>query len=86
MGDCCSTEFIVKIISRLSLLGKVVVSVFGPFLPLQILLLDEDVDALLNHLDLGLEPSGQLVQDLRHQLLMLQHLPRLHNPDDGSLD
>lgn len=90
------TDFIVKIFSFFLLLfvlrefpghlGKVVVSVFGTVFPRQILLLDEDVDALLDHLNLGLEPGGQLVQDLGHQLLVLQNPPRLHDPDDGGLD
>jgi hypothetical protein len=39
------------------LLSEIVVSVFSAVLSLQVLLLDQDVDALLDHLNLRLEPE-----------------------------
>ena len=38
-------------------LGQVIVHVLRPVLALQVLLLDQDVDALLDHADLRLEPG-----------------------------
>ena len=37
-------------------------------------------------LNTNLPPGRQLVEDLGHELGVLQGLPRLHDPDDGRLD
>lgn len=40
----------------------------------------------LDHMYTWLEPRAELIEHFCHQLLMLQHLPHFHDPDDGSLD
>ena len=51
---------------------------------LQILALDERLYPLLNLLDVRFE--AELLQTLRHELLVDERLPALHNADDGGID
>ena len=37
-------------------------------------------------MDSWLKPRRQLIEDLRHQLLMLQNLPHFHDPHDSRLN
>lgn len=53
---------------------------------LQILLLDQNIYALLNHGHLGLEPRRQLVEDLRDKIGVIESFPHLHNAHDRRLD
>mmetsp|Transcript_5165 Transcript_5165/g.12721 ORF Transcript_5165/g.12721 Transcript_5165/m.12721 type:complete len:288 (-) Transcript_5165:1665-2528(-) len=53
---------------------------------LEVLGRDEVLDALLDELEVGLEHARQLLHHLHHQLLVLQHLARLHRAHDGGVD
>lgn len=44
--------------------SEILVGVFRALLPLKVLFFDEDVDALLDHGHLGLEPCRQLIENL----------------------
>jgi len=55
------------------------------WVPLEVLALDEVLNALLDQLGHGLE-EGELREHLRHELLVAQLFPHLHDANDGSLD
>lgn len=67
-------------------LSDVAVGVLRALRAFQVLLFDENVDALLDDLNFGLESRRELVEDFSHQLRVVESLAHLHNADDGGLD
>jgi hypothetical protein len=73
-------------ISAVSLLSNVAVCILLSLHALQVLLLDQDVDALLDDLNFRLEASRELVENFGNELSVVQGLPHLHDTNDGRLD
>lgn len=67
-------------------LCNVAVGVFLTFHTFQIFFFDENINAFLDYLDLGLEATGQLVEDFGDQLRVIESLTHLHDSDNCSLD
>lgn len=68
------------------ILSDVAVGVLRALRALQVLLLDQNVDAFLDDLNFGLESRRELVEDFSHQLRVVESLAHLHDADDGGLD
>lgn len=67
-------------------LGDVAVRVLLSLHALQVLLFDENVDALFDDLNFRLEAGRELVEDFSHQLRVIQGFAHLHDANDGSLN
>ena len=55
-------------------------------LSFEILSLDEALDTLLDKLRRWDESDAQLLRDLSNKIVVMQHLPGLHNSNNGSFD
>lgn len=67
-------------------LSNVAVCVLLSLHTLQVLLLDEDVDALLNNRNFRLEAGRKLVENFGHELRVVESLSHLHDTDDSCLN
>jgi hypothetical protein len=66
--------------------GEVVEGVTLTLGTLDILFLKQGFNGLFDVLNLGSEPLRDLRDDLLDQILVLERLARLHDPDNGRLD
>ena len=67
-------------------LSYITISILLSFHTLEILLLDENVNALFNDLNFRLKSRRKLIQDLRNQLRMIKHFSHLHDAYNGRLN
>lgn len=63
----------------------VAVLVCGRLAALDVLLVYEDLDALLDHADAGIEPGSRLADHLLDEGVVPKHLPRFHDTNYSSL-
>jgi hypothetical protein len=67
-------------------LSNVAVRILLSFHSLQVLFLDEDVDALLDDLNLRLEARRELVENFCHQSGVVECFTHFHDANDGGLN
>lgn len=67
-------------------LSYITISILLSLLTLEILLLDENVNALFDDLNFWFKSRWELIQDLRHQLRVIEHFSHLHNAYNGCLN
>src|SRR3989338_3982704 len=62
------------------------IDILGTLHALEVLPLDQHIDALLDYWDSRLKSTLQLIDDLGNQRVMMQLAARLHDAHDGRLD